>query len=229
MKPWYDFIALLYPRICPSCGYALFRNEKVICTRCLYKLPRTGFHLSDPNPVSGLFWGRVHVEYGASMLWYRKGNRVQTLIHRFKYKGVREIGSFLGELYGHDLKNCHQMQAVDLIIPVPLHEKKQRKRGFNQSEIIARGISIALSKPVDCTLLTRKSASDTQTRKSRYNRWENVSEIFEVSDPARAEGKNILLIDDVITTGSTLEACAQKLLEIKGVKIFVASLAYSSK
>lgn len=224
-----DFISLLYPKICPSCGYALFKNETAICTRCLFRLPRTNFHLSDPNPVSELFWGRSPVEYGASMLWYRKGNSVQKLIHRFKYKGVREIGSFLGEQYGHDLKANDKFNAVDLIIPVPLHKEKERRRGFNQSEIIARGISGPLRKPVECSILIKKSATETQTKKSRYRRWENVSEIFHVNNPEFIEGKKILLIDDVITTGATLEACANKLLRVKGVQIYIASLAFSYK
>jgi ComF family protein len=225
----YDFVSLFYPRVCPSCGYPLFRNEKVICSRCLFRLPRTKFHLQESNPVSELFWGRVPVSYGTAMFWYRKGSRVQKLIHRFKYQGMKEIGVFLGEMYGHELKANPFISGCELIVPVPLHPRKLRLRGFNQSEVIAGAMAQPLGIPVVGDLLVRKGASETQTRKSRFKRWENVSGIFDLNKPERITGKQVMLVDDVVTTGSTLEACARTLLSVEGVRVGVAALGFSAR
>lgn len=222
-----DFISLFFPEICPGCGQSLFKNEHVLCTRCFFKLPGTRFHNESTNPVAQLFWGRADISFATALLYYRKGGRVQKLIHRFKYRGMKEIGHFLGECLGRELKQSPLLKIPDVIIPVPLHEKKEKKRGFNQSEIIARGISSVLECEMRSDLLIRTVQSETQTRKSRFKRWENVREIFRVTDREFLKNKHILLVDDVITTGSTLEACASVLLEVEGLKVSVAALGYS--
>jgi ComF family protein len=224
---WDDFVSLLFPRLCYACGNHLMRNEKLICTECYVVIPRTNYHNSAENPVARLFWGRCLVEKAAAFSFYNKGSRIRKLIHSLKYKGISEIGFELGRIYGLALKSSDFLNDIDLIIPVPLHPSKKRTRGFNQSELISFGIAHAVRLPVDIKSLERKNASATQTKRSRYERWTNVEGIFMVSDPQAITGKHILLVDDVITTGSTIESCINELLKIEGVKVSVVALAFA--
>ncbi len=222
-----DFLSLLLPRLCQGCGNHLLRSEKVICTECFVLIPRTGFHLQPGNPVEQLFWGRCRIDRAAAFSFYTKGSRMRKLIHNLKYKGIREIGTELGRVYGLSLADSAFSGDADLIIPVPLHPRRQKERGFNQSELIALGISSAISLPVDCQSLERKVVTSTQTKRSRYDRWENVEGIFTVSRPEFLKGRHILLVDDVITTGSTVESCVNEILKIEGTRVSVVALAWS--
>ncbi len=225
---WFvDLFGLLFPDLCAACGEPLVRSEEVICMNCSYRLPRTDFHLFDDNPVSRIFYGRVHLEAATSYLFFNKGGKVQHLIHQLKYKKNKEIGVYVGKLLGHDLKEKGLMQQIEVVVPVPLHPKKQRIRGYNQSEQIAKGIAEAMQNKYSVNNLIRNTFTETQTKKSRYSRWLNVSGKFTVLHPEKLEGKSLLLVDDVLTTGATLEACAQELIKIKGVKVSVATLAYA--
>lgn len=224
---WDDFISLLFPRLCYACGNHLLRNENLICTECYVVIPRTNYHCKEDNPVAQLFWGRCVIEKAAAFSYYNKGSRIGNLIHNLKYKGIREIGHELGRIYGLTLKASGFTKDIDLIIPVPLHPKKERTRGFNQSETISMGIGAATLLPVDVKTLARIMASPTQTKRSRYERWTNVEGIFKVTDPQTIIGKHVLLVDDVITTGSTIESCTNELLKIKGVKVSVVALAFA--
>lgn len=224
---WDDFISLLFPRICYGCGNHLMRNETLICTDCFVLIPRTNYHLKPDNPVSQLFWGRCQIEKAATFSFYTRDGRIRKMIHQLKYKGIKEIGSELGRIYGNSLKTSEFLIGIDLIIPVPLHPSKKRQRGFNQSDLISRGISDTTGVPMATDLLVRKTVTKTQTRKSRYDRWTNVQDIFRVTDQKRLKNLHILLVDDVITTGSTIEACANELLKAENVKISVAALAFS--
>jgi len=211
-----------------ACGNNLFNNENVICTSCLFHLPKTNFHNDKDNPVSKVFWGRVKIESATAYFFYRKGGKVQQLIHQMKYKGQKEIGVFLGELYGIELNNAPGFNEIDKIIPIPLHRKKLKKRGFNQAELFASGLAKTMNKEVDTTSVVRNVATSTQTKKSRYKRWENVSDIFKLKDPDILKGKHILVVDDVITTGATMEACVQTLQKVPEITISVASIAFAS-
>jgi len=222
---WDDVISLLFPRLCYACGNHLLRNEKLICTECYILIPRTNYHLHDDNPVARLFWGRCRIERASAFSFYNKDSRIRKLIHNLKYKGIKEIGYELGMIYGRSLAGTDFLKGIDLIIPVPLHPSKKRTRGFNQSEIIAEGISAATGVPLGMGLLERANKSDTQTRKSRYDRWVNVEGIFTVTDHMKLEGRHVLVVDDVITTGSTLESCTVELLKVEDVKVSVAALA----
>ncbi len=224
---WDDFISLLFPRLCYGCGNHLMRNEKLICTECYILIPRTNYHLKPDNPVSQLFWGRCMIEQAAAFSFYTRDSRIRNLIHQLKYKGIREVGSELGRIYARTLKSSGFLNDIDLIIPVPLHPSKIRQRGFNQSDLISLGISEITGIPMESELLVRKTVTKTQTRKTRYDRWTNVEDIFRVTDQDRIMNMHILLVDDVITTGSTLEACASELLKVENVKVSVAALAYS--
>lgn len=224
---WDDFISLLFPRLCYACGNHLLRNEYLICTECYVIIPRTNYHLIEDNPVAKLFWGRCLIEKAAAFSYYNKGSRIRNLIHNLKYKGIREIGYELGKIYGLSLNSSGFISDIDLIIPVPLHPAKERLRGFNQSELISRGIADSAILPVDTRTLSRIIVSSTQTRRSRYDRWTNVEGIFRVTDSQTIVGKHILLVDDVITTGSTIESCTNELLKTEGVKVSVVALAFA--
>lgn len=225
---WFtDFANLFFPNICQACGIPLVKKESIICIECGYKLPRTNFHYFEENPISRIFWGRANIHAATSFLFFNKGGNVQKLIHQFKYKGNIETGKHLGILLGRDLLKSDLFKKVDIAIPVPLHSKKLRKRGYNQSSIIAQGISLAMKIPYDCNTLIRTEFTETQTKKARYSRWENVRGKFGLHNPESLTEKHILLVDDVLTTGATLEACAQVLLEIPNVKISMVTLAYA--
>ena len=222
-----DFIGLIFPNVCACCGNSLWKHEKIICTYCDFHLPRTGFHLERDNPVTRTFWGRARIECGAAFYYFNKGTRAQQLIHHLKYKGRRDIGVFLGEKYGNYLKNSPFFSTIDLILPVPLHKKKRMQRGYNQSEEFASGLGKSMKLPVNPYLLYRCKATETQTRKSRFRRWENVSDIFAVKDPSLLQGKHVLLVDDVITTGATMESCIQVLTVIPGIRISIAAIGFT--
>lgn len=222
---WDDFISLLFPRICYGCGNELVRNEKIICTECFLSIPRTMFHEQEDNPVAQLFWGRCKIEKASAFSFYTKGSRIRKIIHSMKYNGIREIGPEMGRIYALCLRPSGFFSDIDLIVPVPLHSRKLRKRGFNQSEDISAGIAEVSGIQIDTGSLARISGSGTQTRRSRVGRWDNVEGIFRVEKPEIFEGKHILLVDDVITTGSTIDACATELLRVEGVKVSVIALA----
>ena len=220
-----DFISLLFPRVCQACGSLLVRGEEVICLNCLSDMPFTTYHTDRDNPLEKEFWGRCEIEKAAAMCYYRRGSRMQHLIHRMKYYQNKRIGDFLGRMYGQKLKSSGFAEDADIIIPVPLHRTKLRKRGFNQSEIIAVGLSGILDIPVDTGLLERIGRSSTQTRKSRVERWENVDGIFSLTGELYNAGLHIILVDDVITTGSTIEACVNTLKRLDGARVTVVALA----
>jgi ComF family protein len=226
-KYWSGFLQLFFPEICVTCGDKLLNQEKYICLKCLFDLPRTDFHKIQGNRVEQQFWGRVKIEHAASYFYFRKGSRYQKIIHYLKYKGLKELGEEVGKHFGYDLAEAENFSEIDVIIPIPLHPKKLKKRGYNQSEWIAKGLSSGLKKPVDNNNLIRVVETSTQTKKSRFERWKNVEGIFKVQQPDLLKNKHVLLVDDVVTTGSTLEACAVELLKIPEIKISIATLAYA--
>lgn len=222
-----DILELLYPQLCITCGERLVSQEKFLCMKCWFDLPVSNFHLNEENKVAQLFWGRVQIDHATSYFHYRKGSRYQKLIHCIKYKGMKELGLDTGRKFGDVLTESEKFSRVDWIVPVPLHPKKEKARGFNQSEWIARGIAEAMKKPMHANNLHRKIFTTTQTRKNRFERWQNVDGIFGVKNRDEFENRHVLLIDDVVTTGSTLEACAYELLKIRGAKVSIATLAFA--
>jgi len=224
-----DFIGLFFPSVCEACGNLLFKNESTLCTRCLVRLPKTNFHSFADNPVSETFWGRVNIYSAASFLYYSKAGMVQQMIHNFKYHRKTDVGKVLGRMYAADLIKSPLFADVQVLMPVPLHWTKLKKRGFNQSEIIANAMAPGMNLPMETQVLIRRFATDTQTKKSRIKRSENVSGKFALENQERIVGKHILLIDDVITTGATLEECVGLLLTVEGVKVSVASLGFAGK
>jgi ComF family protein len=222
-----DFISLLYPRVCAACGNSLFKHEEIICTYCLYHLPKTNYHLLEESPLDKVFWGRAQLKNTAALYTFQKKSKVQHLIHQLKYKGRMDVGIHLGELFGADLIKAEAFRDIIKVVPVPLHPEKQRKRGYNQSEQFAIGLAKAMNIEMDATSFIRTVDTATQTRKSRFARWENVKEIFKVTAPEKLANSHILLVDDVITTGATLESAAHILLAIEGVKLSVACIGFA--
>jgi len=222
-----DFVSLLFPELCAACGESLVANEHLLCTDCLYNLPFTNFHLQPDNIVARQFWGKIPVEGAFALYYFNKGGKIQNLMHQFKYKGMPQIGNLLGSIAGGQLINNEVFKSADLIIPVPLHKKRLRQRGYNQSACFAEGLAQKLNIPVEGYNLVRINATETQTHKSRFARFENMKEVFALTEPERLINKHVLLVDDVITTGSTLEACGQQLLTIEGLKLSIATIAYA--
>ncbi|WP_278626519.1 ComF family protein [Parabacteroides gordonii] len=220
-----NLLDLFFPKLCLLCNDPLMGGENHFCLKCLYNLPHTGFDYLKENPTTHLFTGKVMISHAAAFLHYERGGHVQQLIHELKYNDNKEIGFRLGRMAGLDYRQAILSDLPDLILPVPLHPRKKKKRGYNQSEWIARGINSVLKLPIDTSSLCRIKQNETQTKKPVYDRWLNVQEIFTVANPQALEGKHILLIDDVITTGSTLGACAEALLTVPGVRVSVLAVA----
>jgi ComF family protein len=220
------FTNLVFPSYCAACGHALYRNEHMLCLSCFAGLPRTCFHRDEDNEVAQMFWGRVPVCHATSFMYFAKGSRYQQILHELKYNGQKQIGTGLGRMFGNELKDT-VFSTADLIHPVPLHPSRLKKRGYNQSELIASGMAEILDLPIETDLISRVEDTLSQTRKSRYERWENVENIFHCEKPDALVHKHILLVDDVITTGATLEACANSLGRVEGITISIATLAFA--
>jgi len=222
-----DFADLLFPTLCLGCSCSLSANEKILCANCRIRLPETGQHRELYNQNSlNKFAGRVPVRFVTSYVFFSRHNLVQKLIHQIKYKGQKEAAREIARWYGYQLKAESQLaDQIDVIIGVPLHKSRFQQRGYNQADWIAEGLSEALNVPTAADILVRTRFRDSQTRKNRLDRWENVKTAFAVLKPEAVEGKNIMIVDDVLTTGATLEACAIELLRAGCKSVSVVTLA----
>ena len=226
IKDWLgSFLSLLFPRCCLVCGRPLAKGEECICTMCNINLPRTNYHLQEDNPVEQLFWGKVPLERATSCFFYRKGSDFRQILHQLKYGGRKELGATMGRYMASELLPSGFFKGIDVIIPVPLHKKKQQLRGYNQSEWIVRGIAAVTGISVNTESIIRRKNTETQTRKSTFERWENVDGIFELHSSEHLPGKHVLIVDDVLTTGATTVACASALMEVQGIRISILTLA----
>ncbi len=225
MSYFTDFTTLFFPEYCAACNRSLVKGEESICFYCEMKLPRTTMHDERDNPLERLFWGRSDIEAATSFLKMPKRGMVHQMIHELKYRNNKNVGVRLGKLFGNDLLKSATMNQFDVMIPVPLHPKRLYTRGYNQSDCIVEGLHQTMGGIASCDNLVRIQYNESQTRMGRYERWKNVETIFSVKDPGQLEGKRVLLIDDVITTGSTIEACANVLTQITGVRLCIATLA----
>lgn len=223
-----DVASLVFPNLCLACEQPLSTGEKMLCLPCQLTLPKTNYHLQHHNPVEKHFWGRVHIQAATAFYHFIKQTRVQHMIHQLKYKGRTDIGIHLGKLFGYQLQESEFYKSAEIITSVPLHKLKLYKRGYNQSDLLCEGLSEVLHVPFVNNVLVRNTYTQTQTKKSRVERWKNVDSIFSVLHPEKIIGKHVLLIDDVITTGSTLEACANEILRIEGTKVSIAALAHAT-
>jgi len=221
------FAELLYPNLCMGCGNSLSDSEQVLCIICENELPKTHFHEQPDNIVFKRMYGRIPIDNATALFYFDKGNRVQHLLHQLKYSGKTEIGEHLGLMLGNDMNAITSYQSIDAIIPIPLHEKKLRKRGFNQSDYFAFGIAKAMKISVLTNVVKRIEYTETQTGKNRFERWENVKDAFQLLNCDGIKNKHVLLVDDVITTGATLEACGQLLMNVEGLRLSIATMAHA--
>ncbi|WP_245747653.1 ComF family protein [Parapedobacter koreensis] len=220
-----DFIALFFPQTCVGCDAPLVRGEDLICTTCWYHMPYTHGHKDARNVSARQLWGRAQLEAVASYMYFLDASRVQQLLHQLKYRNRPEIGVLMGTKYGEILSATAPFNQIDIIVPIPLHPVKLRKRGYNQSVFFAQGLSSSMQRPVVAHCVARHRATESQTQKNRYERYENMLGTFMVSDPGIVTGKHILLADDVLTTGATIEACATVLLDAGAAKVSAVTIA----
>ena len=220
---------LFYPHLCIGCGSDLLQLDSLLCLSCINELPHTSFETYPNNPIERMFIGRFPLVAATSGFYFSKGDLIQYLIHELKYKGNKEAGIYLSEIVGINMLQSNRFNKIDYLIPLPLFAEKEYKRGFNQAEVVCRGISNSMNIPVLVKNVVRIRFTETQTKKHRTERWDNVNESFKVTDPSVLKNKHILLVDDVITTGATLDACAQVLNKIDGLQISIATLAIAGK
>jgi len=218
---------LFFPKVCVGCKNMLVQQEKILCVTCLHDLPLTNLHSNDSKVISNIFYGTVVLEHATALFYYPKQGTVRQLMHQLKYKRQEEISSYLGEWLGVELIESGYYNDIDVIIPVPLHKKRMRSRGYNQVEGFGKEIASSLSAAYNDTTLLRIKNTTSQTVMNRLTRWKNVETIFEVSELKTLEGKHILLVDDVITTGATIKACVAALHKIPDVKLSLAVMAYT--
>lgn len=224
-----DFISLFYPRYCFACDQGLAKGEETICSACMLELPRTHYHTDRSNALFNRLQGRIPLKFAVAFFLFRKRGKVQRLLHQLKYNNHPEIGQILGTVYGEDLRQYYFDQQIDAIIPVPLHVTRKRTRGYNQSAEFGKGLSVSLNKPCLEDVLVRITKTETQTKKTKLKRWQNVKEVFHVAKADKLQQQNVLLVDDVITTGATIEACALMLLEAGCKSVSIASIAYTDE
>lgn len=228
MSIWIDLWELLFPRCCVVCGERLSKSEEFLCFKCLASLPRTRLHERAGNEMEKNLWGKLPIERASAFLFYIKGGKVRKLLYELKYYHNPKIGHFLGRCMAAELKPSGFFSGIDYIIPVPLHGKRERKRGYNQSALLADGVAAVVGCPVLCDVIVRTCYTESQTRKSYYERWVNVRDVFEYVPTTSLEGKHILLLDDVFTTGATIVACADALRQVPKLRISVLALALAS-
>jgi ComF family protein len=220
-----DFVSLIFPNHCLSCELSLVKGEDLVCTRCMLQMPQTNYHLDSENALKKRLSGRIKLDYVMALFRFSKNGRVQGILHALKYKNQPDLAVMLGHVYGERMRAAKFTNACDLIVPVPLHASRLRRRGYNQSAKFAEGLSEKLEIPYSDDYMERKVSTETQTRKSKLNRWQNVDDVFGVRQEKMIQGKKILLVDDVITTGATLEACGDQLWKAGCSSLSIACIA----
>jgi ComF family protein len=230
LASWIDPIFWLYfPKNCPACSRPLRLFGANICGRCSQNLPETHFFEAPGNPIEKIFYGRLPMSAGAAAWYFHKNSALQALLFQLKYKSNEDVGLFIGKQMGALLAASERFATIDALVPVPLHPQALSKRGYNQAALICEGISQVWHKPVLRSAIARTKHTNTQTKQSRAVRWDNMENAFSIKDPTSIMGKHLLLIDDVITTGATIEACGKTLLSVKDVQLSVAAAAYPLK
>lgn len=223
-----SLLQLLYPVVCAGCGTDAITSNSQLCVKCIHEIPATGFEAHSPNPIEKILAGRVRFEAATAQFYFTKESVLQRLMHQLKYRGNRELGRQLGAIMGALLLESGRFNGIDTLIPLPLFENKEKKRGYNQSKILCEGIKEVMQAEIVDDAVERPLFTDTQTKKNRVERWKNMEGKFRLLDSSLIEGKHVLLVDDVITTGATIEACSNALLEVKNLRLSVATLCFAS-
>lgn len=220
---------LFFPHVCAGCGNDVIATSEYLCLSCINGLPETGFTSVENNPVAKLFWGRLPLQHATACYYFTKASIMQSLLHQVKYKDYRELGIWLGTMMGQQIAASSSFRQLEGLIPLPLHKTRQKKRGYNQAELLCFGMASVLQLPVFNQCIIRKEATESQTKKNRMERWQNMQDRFELVNSTPIEGRHVLLVDDVITTGSTLEACARELCKASEIRLSLAALCFASR
>ncbi|WP_240040738.1 ComF family protein [Pseudocnuella soli] len=215
---------LIFPHCCTGCGNDMLQANQVLCTTCADALPRTHFEHHANNPIEKIFWGRLPITYASAQYFFTKDSVMQNLMHALKYRGNKEVGLWLGKTIGAQLFSTNRFMQVDALVPLPLYPEKEHQRGYNQARVLCDGMAQAMQKPVLHQAVIRTHHTESQTKKTRVERWQNMEGRFLVADPGALQGKHLLLVDDVVTTGATLEACGRCLLDVPDVRLSIATL-----
>jgi ComF family protein len=223
-----SFLHLLFPHVCNGCGSDILNEKNMLCLRCISELPETNFHIHSNNPVEKIFWGRIPLVSATAQYYFSKETRMQHLMHQFKYKGNRDLGKQLGYLMGNDLLQSNRFKNIEALIPLPLFPAKEKRRGYNQATILCEGIAEIMKLEILKDVIVRTQPTETQTKKGRVERWQNIEGKFELIKPEKIQNRNILLVDDVVTTGATLEACGQELIKTSDVRLSMSTLCFAS-
>jgi ComF family protein len=222
-----SLLHLLFPHVCSGCGSDLLSEESQLCLQCLAQLPGTDFHMHANNPVERIFWGRLPLASATAQYYFTKESLMQTLMHHFKYRGDKELGKQLGRLMGNQLTQANRFSYIDALVPLPLFPGREKRRGYNQATVLCEGMAETMNADVITNSLIRPQYTETQTKKGRMERWKNIDGKFELQNPRALQGKHVLLVDDVVTTGATLEACGQEILKAPGIQLSIATLCYA--
>ena len=223
-----SLLHILFPHVCDGCGSDLIDEESCLCMKCIAEMPETNFHLHANNPVEKIFWGRLPITNATAQYYFTKESLMQRLMHQLKYKGNKELGKQLGRLMGYELRKTNRFNTVDFLVPLPLFPAKEKRRGYNQATVLCEGIAEAMNTEIAKDVVVRTQYTETQTRKGRIDRWQNIEGKFELLKPQKIRNKKILLVDDVITTGATLEACAHEVLKVSS-NLSIATLCLASR
>jgi ComF family protein len=227
--PFHSLLHLFFPHCCAGCGSDILQREQVLCLSCISQLPLTNFHLYTNNPVENIFRGRILLLNATSYCYFTKDSLLQHLMHQFKYKNRKELGLYFGRRMGEALLQSTGFIRPDALVPVPLFTARERKRGYNQAGILCTGMAEVMDLPIWHGIVTRHTGTQTQTDKSRMERWQNIEGRFSLHNATAIQGKHLLLVDDVVTTGATLEACGQTLLAAGNVTLSIATLAFTTR
>lgn len=224
-----SLLHLLFPHVCSGCGSDIISEETMLCMRCMAEMPETNFHLFAGNPVEKIFWGRLPLVSATAQYYFSKESLMQHLTHQLKYKGNKELGRQLGRLMGNDLLQSDRFKHIDALVPLPLFPAKEKRRGYNQATILCEGMAEVMNIEILEGIIVRSQHTETQTKKGRIERWQNIEGKFELVKPEKIQNKHILLVDDIITTGATLEACGQELSRAGNIKLSIAAYCYTSR
>lgn len=224
-----SFLHLLFPHNCSGCGSDVISEKSTLCAKCISEMPATNFHFFESNPVERIFWGRLPIANATAQFYFTKESLMQRLMHELKYKGNRELGLHLGGIMGNDLKQAPRFCQINALVPLPLFPSKERRRGYNQAAVLCEGIGRVMGLPVLNKTIIRTEHTETQTRKGRIERWQNMEGKFQLTDAEKVKNQHLLLVDDVITTGATLEACGRELLKPGDTRLSIATLCFASR
>jgi len=223
-----SFLHLLFPHVCAGCGSDLLSEESMLCMRCVDAMPETNFEIHAGNPIEKIFWGRLPLAAATAQFYFTKESLMQHLMHQFKYKNNKDLGLQLGRMMGDQLLRSNRFK-VDALISLPLFPAKEKRRGYNQATVLCYGMAEIMKVPILDKVILRPQHTDTQTKKGRLERWKNIEGKFVLSKANAITNKHILLVDDVVTTGATLEACGHELLKAENIQLSIATLCAASR